>query len=948
MRTWIGLALLSVSWLFGLSYYHQADWPLWCMTVVVGVAFLGRSAVRMPSQRESAVALGLCLAALLLGPWPAAHGLDPSRGLWGAAVEALSVVLPYRIGPVLLVLGLALHLLVVRLGASFEFPTTPDAGDSTGLERLGRQLHVWLNRLPQRICTALLAGGGLLLAQSLAILAYRACTARSHELPWPLPGVIGAVAGVLGIDVAVHESTLATHTMRAQQMLGATWELLLDPATFCFVAGAVALLCWRHWTDPSPERRPWHLARSVAILLLLVALWLPLRAGMLIAIFANDVLRLEHEDPLHSMWVFWSPWMHLALLAAPVLAAWRFLPYTVTGKTAAPSPSGQPAAARRRQVLAAVLVAAGTGLLTVAVLWNPLGTRQEGRVIVEEFHPRGPDYVWERIDKPFDTEWYGHLSGYNYYCIYDYCSRFYRTSQLNKWITDEDLKECDVLVLKVPTRQYLQAEIDAIHKFVRGGGGLLLIGEHTNFDANRSAIADSGTSDPVAAVTLGSSTCLNSISREFGFIFRDDCLFGVDSVFDQHWTPPVVPHPAVQHMPPMDFAGSCSIAPGCSSGRSVISATGLKSLPADYHVKNYFPQPDDRADMRYGAFVQLWATRYGEGRVLAFTDSTIFSNFVTFTPGKPELMLGMIEWLNHRDAPVDPRWPLAIPAVVLLAAGLLAARGWPGAPLVLIAACLLGFSTVATGVQIAHRRGMPPPEPIRGKEMVEVVMDREVSSGGLPPSGFISGKEDEFGIFERWILRLGYFTSRRQGTDVFGKDLIIFLYPNRPEPVSRDFREALVQYVTEGGKILVIDSAENMEEQKKNKKKEKNGEKKKSTANDLLEPFQLALTDSAPLSGRLSDTDALPAVLVEKACEVRGGRALAKVDGRPVAATRRVGQGEITVVGFGSRFSDANFGFTGDVIPDAETRELFELEFSLLRRIIGAPAPPPADRPSIP
>ncbi|NQU20385.1 MAG: hypothetical protein HQ567_03815 [Candidatus Nealsonbacteria bacterium] len=922
MRTWIGLALLSVSWLFGLSYYHQTDWELWCATIIAGVAFLGRSGARMPSRGESAVALGLCLVALLLGPWPAAHGLEPSRSFGAAALEVLSVVLPYRIGLVLLVLGLALHLLDVGLRAALQSPRTPDADCSTALDRFARQLLGWLNRLPRQVCTALLAGGGVLLAQSAAILAYRAFTARSHELPWPLPRLIGAVAGLLGVDVAVYESTLATHTMRAQQMLGATWELLLDPPTLCFVVGAVVLLSWRHWTDPSPERRPWHLARSVAILLLLVAIWLPLRAGLLMAIFVHDVLRLEHEDTLTSMWIFWSPWMHLTLLAGPVLAAWRFLPGMAAEHSAASSAPQGTGPARRRQVLAASLVAGGVALLAAAVLWNPVGTRQQGRVIVEEFDPRGPDYIWERADKPFDTEWYGHLSGYNFYCIYDYCSRFYHTSRRSKGPLDADvLENCDVLVLKVPVRAYSKAEIKAVHKFVERGGGLLLIGEHTNVDPNRFELHDDAGSDPVAAATLGSSAYLNTISRKFGFIFRDDCLFGLDSVFEQHWTPPVIPHPIVQQMPPMDFATSCSIDPGNSPGRAVITDTGLKNLTADYHVSNFYPPADDRADMRYGAFVQLWATRYGKGRVLAFTDSTIFSNFSTFTPGKPELMLGMIEWLNHRDNCFDPRWPLAVPALMLLVAGLLAARGWQGAPLVLIAASLLAFSTTATGVQIVHRRAMPPPEPMSGKEMVEVVMDREVSSGKLPATGFISGKEDEFGIFERWILRLGYFTSRQQGTDVFDKDLVVFLYPNRKVPDA--FRDALVQYVAAGGKVLVIDSAENEKEEKK------------STANDLLEPFQLSVEYSAPRRGQLSDTDGMPAVWVEHACEVRGGRPLAKVDGKPVAATRRHGKGEVTVVGFGSRFSDANFGYTGDVIPTAEQRELFELEFSLLRKIIA-------------
>jgi hypothetical protein len=114
-------------------------------------------------------------------------------------------------------------------------------------------------------------------------------------------------------------------------------------------------------------------------------------------------------------------------------------------------------------------------------------------------------------------------------------------------------------------------------------------------------------------------------------------------------------HPSVQHVGVMDFATSCSLDVRGSSGRAAIRSTGLKNKTAEYHVENFYPVPSDSAKMRYGAFVQLWSTCYGRGRVMAFTDSTIFSNFCTFEPGKAELMLGMLEWLNYRDRLGNPR-----------------------------------------------------------------------------------------------------------------------------------------------------------------------------------------------------------------------------------------------------------------------------------------------------
>jgi len=888
-----------------------ARWLAWGVLLLLGVTLLGGAIGRLPSRRVSAVALALSVAAVLLGPWPFARWIAPCKAFWDRSLETLSAVLPYRVGLFLLVLGLALNILVASLRFSVNFPSIPRADARLGPERFGRRfldwlILDWLMRLPQRICTALVAAGCLLLAQSLAILAYRSLTARSHELPWPLPQVIGAVAGVLGIDVAVHETTLTTHSMRAEHHLGATWELLVDPVTVCFVAGGIVLLCLRHWADRSPEKGTWHLLRSVVILLVLAAFWLPLRAGLLMAIFLHDVLRLDYDAPLWSMNVFWNPWIHLALLAGPILLAWRFLPGTAAGQSEPPPEARKTAAANWRLSLAAVLVAAGVAALTVGVLWDPVGRRLEGRVLVEEYHPEGPDKVWEPTFKPYDTEWYGQLAGYNYYCIYDYLSYFYRDiSRSNKPLDDAALEACDVLVIKVPTRAYSADEIDAVGRFVEGGGGLLLIGEHTN--------------------VFGSGEYLNEIAREFGFAFRYDCLFGVDSVFDDRWTPPVVPHPIVQNMPAyMDFATSCSIAPGCTAGRAPMYGTGLKNLMADYHVENFYPEARNRADMRYGAFVQLWSMRYGRGRVVAFSDSTIFSNFSTFTPGKAELMLGMVEWLNHRNELGDPRWPLAFGGVVLLLGGLLAA--WPPAATwpILLAAGLLGTAAAAAGVQTAHRCAMPLPEPVR--PMVRVIIDRTLSEVTLPKNQFIAGGEDGFGIFERWILRLGYFTTRQKGLAALDGDLVVFICPTKA--VDEGFREALEDYVARGGKVLVVDTAADSFLQPHSPL---------SSANDLLKPFGLSVDCSSARSGRLTVTGGLPSVDVQHACVVRGGQPLASLNGRPVASSLRHGKGTVTVVGFGSRFSDANMGYTGDVVPQDELeylRDVFELEFSLLRKII--------------
>jgi hypothetical protein len=490
------------------------------------------------------------------------------------------------------------------------------------------------------------------------------------------------------------------------------------------------------------------------------------------------------------------------------------------------------------------------------------------------------------------------------------------------------LAHCDVLVLKTPRRPYSDNEIESIVKFVDNGGGLLLVGEHTDVYAT--------------------GRNLNAVARCFGFQFRYDCLFGMDSVFDQRYELPLVPHPILQGMPGLDFATSCSIAPRDWSGRAAIRSTGLKNLVADYHVNNFYPQPFDRADMRYGAFVQLWTASYGAGRVAAFADSTIFSNFSACEPGKAELWLGMLEWLNHRDEGArGKRWWAGGLGLALLIAAAALGFGWPGAWLVLLTAGLAGWAVGVAGVRFAHAQGMPLPE--QQRPLVQVVMDRTVSSGKLPKGGFIAGKPYEFGIFERWILRLGYFYARRGGHQVFeNSDLAIFLRPNK-SPSAR-FVEQLEAYVAAGGKVLVIEAPPRKDAPVEDAPVEDDPNAEKdptaaapSTANELLAPFGLKVGEEPLGKGKLRVPGGWPAVDVPEAVAVEGGTPLAVLNGRTVAASVRHGEGLVTAIGFGDRFSDAHMGVTGDVVPDETLRQVYELQFSLLRAMIEAGQLPRAE-----
>lgn len=868
MRYWSAVALLAGSWLFGLHYYQPAAPIVWTLMTALGAVLLAGFPIRLPRGPDRLLTVALLAPAVGFFPWP------------------------YRAAVVLPALGLLL-----------QYPHGP---------------RRWLSPLGR----GLVAGGLALLVQAAVIELYTAITARNHDLPWPLPELAGWMAGLLGMDAAVDGSSLVLGTLRGPLRMGVTWEWIFDPVTLAFLAGGATLAAFavtsQRRSAPEPEsspdpasiRGPWPAWQRLVIL---VAVWIPLRAGILVAALVHRAIRWDSLQPLNVMDQFLSPWLHLVLVAVPALAAACLIPLRPPRpsdgtESDVPTEPNVPAASDKRIVAASLgSIAAASAVLAWLVHWDPCGTPLAGRIMVVERHS-----TWEPTTRPYDTTHFGEDSSYTYAAIYDYCSRYFEMSRLleSDAIDDATLARCDVLFIKTPTAPYSADEIAAIERFVARGGGLLLIGEHTD--------------------VFKSSSFLNEIARGFGFKFRLDLLFCVGNPYVQSYEPPRVPHPIVQHLPPMTFAVSCSIDPGSSLGRAAVRSTGLWNLPPEYHTENFFPEAEYRPEMRYGAFIQLWTMRYGAGRVAAWTDSTIFSNFSAFEPGKTELMLGMLDWLNRRSL-LDRAaawWGvvglLGVLAAAALASGLRVANRHALGGVLVAAAGVAGITAGSAAVAAFHRHSMPTLEPVR--PMVRVVLDRTVSDVPLSRGGFTQENGLGYGLFEQWIPRLGYFTSRRSGKAAFDGDVLIILCPQKS--VSDDYRNALVEFVSKGGKLMVLDSPEVAG----------------STANNLLWPFGLGVNHAASRQGKLALKDGWPGIAVQAVCEVVGGEPFMWVDELPVASRVAFGQGRVMAVGFASVMNDSGLGghWMAETNPEMLTRS--DLLFTLVRALVEdrpVIAPPP-------
>jgi hypothetical protein len=766
------------------------------------------------------------------------------------------------------------------------------------------------------------------IAQSLAVSGYAAQTARSHELPAWLVAIVGGVARLLGIDAATTDSVVALHSVRQVHRLAATWELLLDPVTLSFFVGGIVLLAVVVW-NAMPRGDRWSgWLRAVRVLALTMALWLPIRLALMISLYLHRAIRAEVGDVLTVMNQFLNPWVHLALLACPVSLAWWFVRLQADDAAGNPAEDdgaeengpGRRSTSReddkisrpnRSLLIAVALGILGAGIVAFIGQWDPVGRRKTGRVMFVEKHS-----TWEPTDRPYDTDHFGHDPSYSYTLIYNYCSHFYDMSRLmeSDEIRPERLSQCDVLVVKIPTARFSDDEVAAITGFVERGGGLLLVGDHTN--------------------VFDSSTYLNDICRPLGFTFRNDLLFCIGSAYEQVVRPSVVPHPAIQHVPTMNYAVSCSIDPGSSLGRAVARNAGLWSLPPDYHADNYHPQAEYRPEMHYGSFIQLWATRHGKGRVLAFTDSTIFSNFCVFQPGKAELMVGMLEWLNHTSVLDRDGYRITLViltgaiGLALLAGGLLLARQHRVAWVVMLSAATLGTTLGSVAAAAVHLSGLPEPEQKADRPMTRVVIDRTVSEVPLSLGAFTQGDGDGYGLLEQWISRLGYFTMRRSGRQAFTGDALVIIGPTRS--VSREYREELVEYVNGGGRVLVMDWPGS------------DG----TTANSLLWPFGLVSDHSAGKEGLLAIKDGWPGMELTGCCAILGGEPFLWVDDTPVGARVAYGKGSVMAIGIGSVFDDTVMGDSWMTEPDADLLTIFDLLFAIVRGAVEdkpVVSPPPSE-----
>ena len=540
--------------------------------------------------------------------------------------------------------------------------------------------------------------------------------------------------------------------------------------------------------------------------------------------------------------------------------------------------------------------------LTGFFLFHDPGIKKQGRILVNENHSN-----WEWSTKKFDTTWYGRKSTYNYYCMVDYFDHYYDVDQnLDQELSSELLSDYDVLIIKTPTEPYQPDEIESLVDFVEKGGGLWLIGDHTN--------------------VFGMSYYINFIAKKFGLFFHYDSTYDLKTGRLSVYTPPgILAHPIVRDMPPFLFATSCTLdAP--LAAEDVITGYGLRTRLLSYSGRSFFHE-EPTTDYEFGLFLQGAAVKKGRGRVAAFTDSTCFSNFYMFIPGKPELAMGTMEWLNRENRFGYLNW---IFMVVFIGSSLFIGVSYKRAGRSqrrIIRVNGLFVSLVAFGVGLLfftslNKANYQRPEP--HTDFKSVAFDSAHSNIVLPVKKLVDKEPNNYHTFYVWTQRLDYFpTLEGDLRQAVKNDMVVIINPTIA--FSDQEEELLKKYVHNGGKLLFLDDPQN----------------RKSTSNQVLKGFGMEIvlpkierTDSPgkqKASGLFFSKSGKQLVTVNKPGFVKGGQSvLDSENGKACFSLKQYGKGIIGVMADSFVFANKNMGGT-QIVPNEKQKQIYRLEYLLFQ-----------------
>jgi len=590
--------------------------------------------------------------------------------------------------------------------------------------------------------------------------------------------------------------------------------------------------------------------------------------------------------------IFWDRWIEILTFIPLIVILLKLVPLKISGKVI--SISFEKFTFSKKYIPVIIYTSLFVFVITALFLFHDPGKLKNGRVLLDEKHSD-----WEWTEEKLDTAWFGKKSLYNYYCLADYISHYYHFERNFELITDDILEKCDILIIKTPTSTYSENEIEAIERFVDNGGGLLLIGDHTN--------------------VFGTSTFINPVAQRFGIQFNYDATYEFKTGSLSVYKPPeFYSHPVVQSMPTFLFGTSCTLDVPLFA-ENVIMGYGLKAVYLDYSKKNFFSTQNESSFLKYGLFMQCAGIKHGKGRVLAFSDSTVFSNFWIFMPGKPELFSGFLNWLNRMNTFFS--FKLLLFFVCLFFFWMMKNQSkkldWFQSIYVLSITggiIFLLFYFLFSTLKFSSYT-LPDPH----TEYYRISIDNEYSDISMPILALTEDYTKSYNTFFIALQRLGYFPNISGSLDesIDENDLVIIIN------TQKDFPTGLINKISSflkgGGKLLLLED----------------GSDSHSPSHELLD--KLSIED---IGKSANNNLSLPEASFDDPDTENAIGESFKLDhaesviAPPYLSAYRSGAGELFIMYNSSLCNDINMGIA-NAVPNKEQLKNYRLVYDMIEYIVG-------------
>lgn len=639
----------------------------------------------------------------------------------------------------------------------------------------------------QAIPLGITLSGVVLLLQTAVFPLYMVFASHGHRVDILSP-IISSVGSLFGLHTSTNNGIVFIQTIQQTYPVTITWEKLGFYLWLNIFLGAFLIFVFLY------EKR--KILLHTIILLLTSFVYLILR---FIALLYGYLTYTELS-------IFWDPiYMMLSFLPFALLLM-KLISFKNRNEETLQVPS---LVFSKRHLFTLLMMFLIVFSVAGTFLFQDPGTVKNGRVLIDEYHSQ-----WEDTIRPLDTEWYGLLSTYNYWSWAQWLGYYYDVEKnIDTPLSVDLLNKYDILILKCPTESYSAAEIQDIRRFVDNGGGLYLIGDHTN--------------------VFGMNTFLNQISEQFGIRYRTDATYELGTGDLSIYQPDrLFSHPVVHHVTQFDFMTSCTLEPtslfASATMENIIIGNKITSEPGTYATENFFRESVSSSDSEYGYLLQVAAVKYGQGRIVAFTDSTVFSSFSMFTDGYPAFTLGVMEYLNRINTSGYLNILFACFAVFSFIILLVLLRNAKKIQMLwmILFAGLFAFLIAVLLFPALTTASYPLPD--AQTEYTQVCFEQQHSSFNISvkPTATQSKNQNNYGTFYVWTQRVGCIPSLEKtlSSAIAKGDIIVIVNP------TESFTELEIQMLTtfleHNGRILVMDSITNTD----------------STANELTENFGIWIT----------------------------------------------------------------------------------------------------------